>query len=65
MCNAATYASSTLTLDVYSHVLPDTQQKAAERLEELLFSPSGAVERERPSRISDDVVNENGSGSQW
>lgn len=40
------HASSTLTLDVYSHVLPDMQQKAAERLEELLFSPPEADEDE-------------------
>lgn len=26
-----------LTLDVYSHVLPDMQQRAAERMEQLLF----------------------------
>jgi integrase len=32
------HASATLTLDVYSHVLPDMQQRAAERLEEMLFS---------------------------
>lgn len=26
-----------LTLDTYSHVLPDMQQQAAERIEKLLF----------------------------
>ena len=31
------HASATLTLDVYSHVLPDMQQQAAERLEGMLF----------------------------
>ena len=31
------HASAALTLDVYSHVLPDMQQKAAHRLESLLF----------------------------
>jgi integrase len=31
------HSSSTLTLDVYSHVLPDMQQGAAERLENALF----------------------------
>jgi integrase len=31
------HASAALTLDVYSHVLPDMQQRAAERLEDLLF----------------------------
>ncbi len=31
------HASATLTLDVYSHVLPDMQQRAAERIEGLLF----------------------------
>lgn len=32
------HASAALTLDVYSHVLPDMQQRAAERLETILFS---------------------------
>ncbi len=32
------HASVTLTLDTYSHVLPDMQQAAADRLEALLFS---------------------------
>jgi integrase len=32
------HASITLTLDVYSHVLPTMQQAAAERLEKLLYS---------------------------
>jgi integrase len=32
------HASATLTLDTYSHVLPDMQQRAAERLESLLFA---------------------------
>ena len=32
------HASAALTLDVYSHVLPDMQQQAAEGLENLLFS---------------------------
>lgn len=31
------HASVTLTLDTYSHVLPDMQQRAAERLQEVLF----------------------------
>ena len=31
------HASAALTLDVYSHVLPDMQQQAAERLERILF----------------------------
>lgn len=31
------HASVALTLDVYSHVLPDMQQRAAERMESLLF----------------------------
>jgi integrase len=34
------HASAALTLDVYSHVLPDMQQRAAERLESVLFSHS-------------------------
>ncbi len=32
------HASAALTLDVYSHVLPDMQQQAAEKLEALLFA---------------------------
>ncbi len=32
------HASVTLTLDTYSHVLPDMQEKAAEKLEDMLFS---------------------------
>jgi integrase len=32
------HASITLTLDTYSHVLPNMQQRAAEKLENLLFS---------------------------
>ena len=36
-------ASATLALEIYSHVLPDMQQKAAERLETVLFPASGAV----------------------
>jgi integrase len=32
------HASVALTLDVYSHVLPDMQQGAAEKLEQLLFA---------------------------
>ena len=31
------HASAALTLDVYSHVLPDMQQRAADQLEDLLF----------------------------
>ena len=31
------HASAALTLDVYSHVLPNMQQQAAERMETLLF----------------------------
>jgi integrase len=31
------HASITLTLDVYTHVLPDMQQRATERLEKLMF----------------------------
>jgi integrase len=32
------HASVTLTLDTYSHVLPDMQKKAATKLETILFS---------------------------
>ena len=31
------HASVTLTLDTYSHVLPDMQDKATSKLEEMLF----------------------------
>ncbi len=31
------HASAALTLDVYSHVLPDMQQRAADRIESLIF----------------------------
>lgn len=31
------HSSTVMTMDVYSHVLPDMQEKAAQRLEELLF----------------------------
>ena len=33
------HASITLTLDTYSHVLPDMQKTAADKLEEMLFNP--------------------------
>jgi integrase len=36
------HASITLTLDVYSHVLPTMQQAAAERLESLLYGKKKA-----------------------
>lgn len=35
------HASITLTLDVYSHVLPDMQQGASEKLESILFKQTG------------------------
>ncbi|MCI0624177.1 MAG: tyrosine-type recombinase/integrase [Acidobacteria bacterium] len=31
------HSTVTLTLDTYSHVLPDMQQRSAQRVEELLF----------------------------
>lgn len=37
------HASITLTLDVYSHVLPDMQKAAAEKLENLLFRKAGTL----------------------
>jgi integrase len=36
------HATATMTLDVYAHVLPDMQQKAAERLEAMLFTKAGS-----------------------
>jgi len=38
------HANITLTLDTYSHVLPDMQQAAAEKLEALLFNTKEAEE---------------------
>jgi integrase len=35
------HSSITLTLDVYSHVLPDMQQGASDKLERILFSKTG------------------------
>ncbi len=32
------HSSITLTMDIYSHVLPEMQQDASEKLEKLLFS---------------------------
>jgi integrase len=32
------HASITMTLDIYSHVMPDMQKEASDRIEELLFS---------------------------
>ena len=40
------HASAALTLDVYSHVLPDMQQGAADLLESMLFSTLDPVEKE-------------------
>lgn len=37
------HAGITLTLDVYSHVLPDMQKAAAEKLENMLFSSVGTL----------------------
>ena len=37
------HASITLTLDVYSHVLPDMQRAATDKLEKLLFKRTGTL----------------------
>lgn len=37
------HASITLTMDVYSHVLPDMQQAASDKLESLLFNKTGTL----------------------
>jgi integrase len=37
------HSTITLTLDVYTHVLPDMQKAAAEKLENLLFSRTGTL----------------------
>lgn len=39
------HASIVLTLDTYSHVLPDMQQSAADKLDRILFSKVGATDR--------------------
>lgn len=36
------HASTTLTMDTYSHVLPDMQQAATEQIEAMLFSKAAA-----------------------
>ena len=35
------HASITLTMDTYSHVLPDMQQGASDKLERMLFAKTG------------------------
>jgi integrase len=35
------HASITLTMDTYSHVMPDMQQRASEKLEHMLFKKTG------------------------
>jgi integrase len=35
------HSSITLTMDVYSHVLPDMQQVASDKLESILFDKTG------------------------
>jgi integrase len=39
------HSSVKMTLDTYSHVLPDMQQKASERLNELLYQKSGKLRK--------------------
>jgi len=34
------HASTTLTMDVYSHVLPDMQKEAADKLQNIIFNSS-------------------------
>lgn len=35
------HSSITLTMDIYSHVLPDMQQGASDKLESILFTKTG------------------------
>jgi integrase len=35
------HASITLTMDTYSHVMPDMQQGASDKLEQMLFAKTG------------------------
>jgi len=35
------HASITLTTDTYSHVMPDMQQGASDKLEQMLFAKTG------------------------
>jgi integrase len=37
------HASITLTMDTYSHVMPDMQQGASDKLEEMLFTQTGTL----------------------
>lgn len=37
------HASIALTLDVYTHVLPDMQEAAAQKLENILFRSAGTL----------------------
>jgi integrase len=44
------HSTITLTLDVYSHVLPDMQKAAAEKLDNLLFRKTGSLQAHKPLR---------------
>ncbi len=37
------HSSITLTMDIYSHVLPEMQQGASEKLENMLFKKTGTT----------------------
>lgn len=45
------HASVTLTLDTYSHVLPDMQDRATAKLEKMLFSTQESTQKEVPHTI--------------
>lgn len=46
------HASIVLTLDTYSHVLPDMQQTAADKLEKILFSEFGTPEAHQKEKAA-------------
>jgi hypothetical protein len=41
-----------MTLDTYSHVLPDMQQTAAEKLEKMLFAEVGTPEAHQKEKAA-------------
>jgi integrase len=46
------HASIVLTLDTYSHVLPDMQQTAADKLEKILFGEVGTPEAHQTEKAA-------------
>ena len=46
------HASIVLTLDTYSHVLPDMQQAASDKLEKILFGEVGTPEAHQKEKAA-------------